>query len=122
MPELLEEFELKGWIRRFAAALEETAAGADHMGVSFEFHGTVKIDDYQREMHRRYLEMASLANTDAYAAKFFDESVSGSTPYPTACWICCGNTQPSHAHGPPDQRRCSISGVCWNTRPPTSSL
>ena len=37
-------------------------------------YGTVKTGTYRRERHRRYLEMASLANTDAYAAKLFDES------------------------------------------------
>ena len=70
----LEGFDRKAWIRRFGAALERTAAGGDHMRVPFGIYGRVRIDAYQREMHRRYLDMAALANTDAYAAKLFDES------------------------------------------------
>ena len=74
MPATLEEFDRKGWIRRFGAALEDTLAGARHLPVPFGIYGTVQLDSYRREMHRRYLEMATLANTDAYAAKLFDES------------------------------------------------
>ena len=40
------------------------------MRVPFGIYGTVQRD----AMHRRYLDMAALANTDAYAAKLFDES------------------------------------------------
>ncbi len=69
-----EEFDRKAWIRQFGAALEDTLAGARHMRVPFGIYGTVRIDDYRGEMHRRYLEMARLANIDAYAAKLFDES------------------------------------------------
>lgn len=44
------------------------------MGVPFGIYGAVRRDVYRREMHRRFLDMATLANTDAYAAKLFDES------------------------------------------------
>ena len=74
MPTTQSTFDRKTWVRRFGAALERTVAGADHMGVPFGIYGTVEIDAYQREMHRRFLDLAALANTDAYAAKLFDES------------------------------------------------
>lgn len=74
MPATPKAFDRKAWISRFGAALEETLAGADHMRVPFGIYGTMRIDDRRRETHRRYLEMATLANTDAYAAKLFDES------------------------------------------------
>lgn len=75
MPATLEEFDRKAWIRRFGAALERTAAGARHMAVPFGIYGPVEvmIDDYERATYRRFLDMAALANTDAYAAKLFDE-------------------------------------------------
>ena len=66
-------FDRKGWIRRFGAALEDTLAGARHLRVPFGIYGTMRIDDHRRERHRHYLEMATLANTDVYAAKLFDE-------------------------------------------------
>ena len=69
-----DEFDRKAWIRRFGAALERTVADVPHLGVPFRFVGTMRTDTYRREMHRRYLEMATLANTDAYAAKLFDKS------------------------------------------------
>ncbi len=68
-----EKFDRKAWIRRFGTALEDTLAGARHLRVPSDMHGSMKIDAYRRERHRRYLEMAALANTDAYAAKLFDE-------------------------------------------------
>ncbi len=74
MPATPNEFDQKAWIRRFGAALERTVAGARHMGVPFGIYGTMRIGAARRERHRRYLEMAALANIDAYAAKLFDES------------------------------------------------
>lgn len=78
----LEEFDRKAWVRRFGAALEDTLPGARHFGVPFGIYGTMTIDARRKEMHRRYREMASLANTDAYAAKLFDESYLWIDPLP----------------------------------------
>ena len=70
----LESFDRKGWISRFGAALEDTAATARSYGVPFPMYGSIDIDLYQREQHRRYRGMAELAKTDPYASKLFDES------------------------------------------------
>ena len=69
-----EKFDRKAWILRFGATLERTVADVPHLDVPFQFVGTIRTDIYRREMYRRYLEMAALANTDAYAAKLFDKS------------------------------------------------
>ena len=68
------EFDREEWVRRFGAALERTVAAARHMGVPLGIYGRVKTGTFRQERHRRYLEMATLANTDAYAAKLFNES------------------------------------------------
>lgn len=73
-PTTSEDFDRKEWIRRFGAALEGSLAGTQHLKVPFAFYETMMIDDYWKERHRLYLEMATLANTDAYAAKMFEES------------------------------------------------
>ena len=72
MPATLARFDFKEWIRRFGAALEDTAARARHMRVPFGIYGQVATD--AREMHRRHQELGALARTDPYASKLFDES------------------------------------------------
>ncbi|MCY4633413.1 MAG: hypothetical protein OXG04_02700 [Acidobacteria bacterium] len=70
----LGELDWKGWTHRFGAALKRTVAGARPFGVPVGMYRTVKKGTQRQERHRRYLEMATLANTDADAAKLFDES------------------------------------------------
>ena len=74
MPATLARFDFKDWTNRFGAALEDTAARARHMRVPFGIYGSVPVDGYRREMHRRYQKLAALAKTDSYARKLFDES------------------------------------------------
>ena len=74
MPATLARFDFKEWTTRFGAALEDTAARARHMGVSFRLYGPMATDAYRRGMHRRYQELGALARTDPYARKLFDES------------------------------------------------
>ena len=74
MPATLARFDFKEWTGRFGAALEDTAARARHMRVPFGIYGSVPVDAYRREMHRRYLELGALAKADPYASKLFDES------------------------------------------------
>ena len=58
MPMTPEEFDRIAWLTRIGAALERTVANARHMGIPFQFVGTMRTDAYRREMHGRYLEMA----------------------------------------------------------------
>ena len=74
MPATLARFDVKEWTNRFGAALEDTAARASHMRVPFGIYGSVPVDAYRSEMHRRYQELGALAKTDPYASKLFDES------------------------------------------------
>ena len=74
MTTTLESFDRKGWISRFGEALEDTAATARPDWVPFRMYGSIDIDLYRREQHRRYRGMAELARTDPYAAKLFEES------------------------------------------------
>ena len=74
MTTTLESFDRKGWISRFGEALENIAATARPHGVPFRMYGSIDIDLFRKEQHRRYREMAELARTDPYAAKLFNES------------------------------------------------
>ena len=74
MKTTLRNFDRKGWISRFGRALEDAATEADPTGVPLNMYGLVESGLYRMEQHRRYRDMATLAKTDAYAAKLFDES------------------------------------------------
>ena len=74
MAETLARFNFKEWTGRFGAALEDAAARARPSGLPFGLYGTMPADAYRREMHRRYQELGTLARTDPFASKLFDES------------------------------------------------